>query len=444
MSGPVGIIGFGRFGQFWAEILSPHFDLLVYDRNPGRNNPPWPWADLPTLCAKAETIFLCVPINQFEPTLAALSGLLRPGQLLFDVCSVKVYPAGLMQQYLHGRNIELIASHPMFGPDSAAGGLADLPLVMWPLGPKSDRYQAWQTYFQQRGLRVIEMAPDEHDRLTANSQGITHYIGRVLEQMTVTATPIDTKGFQVLRGVVSQTCNDSWELFHDLQHYNPYTQAMRLNLESALWVVYEKLLPQRVDEQEWVIGIQGGQGSFNEEACRHYWAAHPAGTFRIQYLYQSANVLRALHEGQIDRGVFALQNARGGMVLETIQALSRYNCDILDIFEIVIDHCLLLRPDTPFSQITTLISHPQALAQCADTLRRHYPHLNQISGQGDLIDQALCAKHLAEGQLPPTTAVLASRVCADLYGLKIEAAGLQDLGPANLTTFAWVKRKSYE
>lgn len=444
MSGLVGIVGFGRFGRFWAETLRPDFELLVYDRDPGRNSSPFLQTDLPTLCAKVETIFLAVPINQFEPTLTSLRGLLRPGQLIFDLCSVKLYPAGLMQQQLSQLQLELIASHPMFGPDSAAGGLAGLPFVMWPLGPKSERYQRWHTYFSQRGLRVIEMSPDEHDRLTANSQGVTHYIGRVLDQMTIAPTPIDTKGFQVLRGVVTQTCNDSWELFHDLQHYNPYTQAMRLQLESALWVVYEKLLPQRVDEQEWVIGIQGGQGSFNEEACRHYVAAHPAGPFRILYLYQSLNVLRALHEGRIDRGVFALQNGRGGMVLETIQALSRYNCDLLDIFEMVIDHCLLFRPDTPFSQITTLISHPQALAQCAATLRRHYPHLQQTSGQGDLIDQALCAKQLAEGRLPPTTAVLASRVCADLYGLQIEAASLQDLGPANLTTFAWAKRKGYE
>jgi prephenate dehydratase len=209
--------------------------------------------------------------------------------------------------------------------------------------------------------------------------------------------------------------------------------------------VYTSLLPERVAPDALEIGIQGGRGSFNEEACRRYCAAHDTeiSGYRIQYLYTTAGVLNALHQGTIDRGVFAIQNAKGGAVMETIHALSRYHCEIMDVFEVVVSHCLLHHRAVSFGDIDTLISHPQALAQCAGTLKKRYPHLKLTSGDGDLIDQALCAQMIAEDRLPRSTAVLASRVCAELYGLAIHDEDLQDLGQDNRTTFAWVERRSY-
>ena len=70
------------------------------------------------------------------------------------------------------------------------------------------------------------MTPDEHDKVAASSQGITHFIGRVLKEAGVRSTEINTLGFNDLLGVIEQTCNDSWDLFRDLQKYNPYTSEM--------------------------------------------------------------------------------------------------------------------------------------------------------------------------------------------------------------------------
>lgn len=446
----VGIIGFGRFGQFWARVLQSKHNIVVTDIKRELAEQAalsgLRFEELPNLVAIADAIFLCVPINQIEPLVESIKPYLKANTVVFDTCSVKVYPTEILNRHLGAINdLELIATHPMFGPDSGARGLNGLAIVMWPLTASSQHYQEWYQYFQELGLHVVEMSPDEHDRLAANSQGVTHYIGRVLNQMNLRETPIDTKGFKILLSVIEQTCNDTWELFHDLQYYNPYTRDMRLRLEESLDQVYSRLLPERVSPSEFFIGIQGGQGSFNEEACRSYCALHlkQIPQYRIEYLYTSANVLAALHQGKIDRGIFAIQNAKGGAVMETIHALSQYDCEILDIFEIVVSHCILHHPNTRFEEIDTLISHPQALAQCAGNLKRKYPHLNLISGEGDLIDQALCAQHIAEGKLPRTTAVLASKVCADLYGLRIHDTDLQDLGKDNLTTFAWVQRRHY-
>jgi hypothetical protein len=354
---------------------------------------------------------------------------------------VKLHPAKILETAFESSDqIELIASHPMFGPDSGTDGVEGFPLVLWPLRVSDERYNTWRSYFEGLGVHIVEMSPDQHDRLAANSQGVTHYIGRVIGELNLQETPIDTKGFKILLSIVEQICNDSVELFQDLQYYNPYTKEMRLELEGALRHVYGQLLPSRAVPGKLVVGIQGGEGSFNEEASRYYCRSHEINNFDIEYLYTTPNVLDALHQGAIDRGVFAVQSAKGGVVMESLQALGRYNCEIEDQFEILVDHCLLLKADTDFRDVKAIISHPQALAQCKGNLEKIYAHLEYISGEGDLIDQALCAKRLSEGKLPSNYAVLAPKVCAELYGLRIHDTSLQDYGEKNLTTFLWVKR----
>ena len=446
----IGILGFGRFGRFWARTLRRFYPVYVSDRDSSlahtADSLGVTFCSLEELCRQVEILFLCVPINQFEATIQALLPLVRPGTFIVDTCSVKVYPAKILDQYF-GQNeqLSLILTHPMFGPDSGSGGIAGLPIALWPLRISAEGLQLFREMFTGLNLRLVEIPPDEHDRLAANSQGITHLVGRVLDEMKVQSTPIDTRGYTSLLAVVDQTCHDTWELFYDLQNYNPYAREMHYRLEEALERVNSRLLPERVSAGELVIGIQGGKGSFNEEACRWYSAQHTDAIphFRIEYLYTSDNVITALHQGRIDRGVFAIQNAKGGAVMETIHALSHHPCEILETFDVIISHCILYHTGIDFNQVDTLISHPQALAQCAENLQTFYPHLKQVSGEGDLIDQALCAEFIASGKLPPTTAVLAPRVCAQLYGLAIHDTDLQDLGKKNLTTFAWAQRRKF-
>lgn len=186
------------------------------------------------------------------------------------------------------------------------------------------------------------------------------------------------------------------------------------------------------------IGIQGGRGSFNEEACRTYCKDHNISSYEIVYLYTSDGVLTALQNHEVDFGVCAIENSLGGLVWETIHALSAFNCAILDNFQIIINHALLGAKGSAIERIDTIMSHPQALAQTAGTLARAYSDKRQVSGEGILVDQATAAAALSEGRLPATTAVIASRVCAELFGLDILAEGLQDLDQ-NFTTFLWME-----
>ena len=155
--------------------------------------------------------------------------------------------------------------------------------------------------------------------------------------------------------------------------------------------------------------------------------------------YTSENVLEALHNGEIDRGQFAIHNSVGGVVEESINAMAKYKFTIIDQFAIKISHALMIRNDADFSEVTTIMSHPQVFAQCKDTLSKKYPHLKQTSGEGELIDHAVVAKHLSEGQLPKHIATMGSKVLAKLYDLKIIEDNLQD-ATENYTSFLQVAR----
>ena len=124
---------------------------------------------------------------------------------------------------------------------------------------------------------------------------------------------------------------------------------------------------------------------------------------------------------------------------ETVSAMAKYKFKITEQFEIKISHTLMIRPGATFSDITTIMSHPQALAQCKKTLAKKYGKLKQASGHKELIDQAQVARRLSEKRLPKNIAVLGSRILADIYGLKIIEENLQD-AKENYTSFMMVER----
>lgn len=229
----VGVYGLGRFGAFWAELLAQHFPVTAWSRNPERPVPPGVRrVDLTTLF-EADIVWLCPAISSMAEVLAEIAPLVRPGQVIADTCSVKIVPARLMVETLpaHAR---LLATHPMFGPDSAKLGLTGLPVVLHDLQNAAEPFAFWGDTFARWGLNVLPLTPEEHDRAAAYTQGVTHYLGRVLDDMGLKGHPIATRGYQRLLDLVQQTCNDPFQLFLDMQNFNPHTAAMRADLKASL------------------------------------------------------------------------------------------------------------------------------------------------------------------------------------------------------------------
>jgi prephenate dehydrogenase len=228
----VGVYGLGRFGAFWAELLSRHFPVTAWSRNPDRPVPGGVERVSLSELFEADIVWLCPAISSMEEVLTEIAPLVRPGQTVADTCSVKIVPSQLMVAKLpaHAR---LLATHPMFGPDSAKGGLKGLPVVLHDLRDAGQELEFWSRTFAGMGLNVLAITPEEHDRAAAYTQGVTHFLGRVLDDMGLTGHPIATRGYQRLLDLVQQTCNDPFQLFLDMQNFNPHTADMRADLKAS-------------------------------------------------------------------------------------------------------------------------------------------------------------------------------------------------------------------
>ena len=238
----VGLIGFGRIGRLLVRYFAKDADISVYDtrldaravRALGARP-----ATLSEACA-ADAVVLCVPMAAFEGVVRLIRGLVRPGTVVADVCSLKEHPVGVMKRLLP-RGVHILATHPNFGPDSAAESLKGRKLVVWPVRMPRGTYAAVKRAFARKGLDVVELSPADHDRRMASSLVLTHFIGRGLVAYGARSTGVDTEGYKRLLRILETVQNDSWELFNDMNRFNAYAAPMRRKLLRSLKAVEGRL-----------------------------------------------------------------------------------------------------------------------------------------------------------------------------------------------------------
>src|SRR3989344_1398976 len=292
----ISIVGYGRFGKVLHRLLKDDFIVTIFSKSNITDRSEF--TDK-TVIAKeigeiyrSDVIFYAVPIEAFEEVISSHKKYFQKRHLLIDVLSVKMHPKSVFEKYLKDSLTQAMLTHPMFGPDSSRWGFEGLPLIIDNFKASQANFNFWKNYFKNKKLRVAEMSAREHDKLAANSQGLTHFIGRLLEAYGLEPTSIDSLGTKKLLEVKEQTCNDTWQLFTNLQHYNPYTKAMRLKLGNKYDELYNKLLPKHVHAGFITYGIQGGRGSFNEEAINYHIQRVGIKKYKIKYLYTSDNVMK--------------------------------------------------------------------------------------------------------------------------------------------------------
>ncbi len=429
----VGLIGFGRFGALLADLLARDFQPIISDERDLSTSVEaagYPWADIETVMQQS-VVFFAVPISRMANLLDQVAPVTRPNQLFIDVASVKTRIRDWMVAKLP-EHVQILNTHPMFGPDSYKRD-RDLRMVFCPTRIDTKAKSLWSKTFESWGCRLIDLSVEEHDRLAARSQGITHFVGRVMKGMDIQSTAVDTHGFRQVHHVVEQTCQDTEELFHDLQFYNPYTAEMLTDFSRSVHNV--KMRVYRPDSPPEIIGYQGIPGSFSEEATRNYIQEKNLGEIETKPCLSSQGVMHSLATFEIDRGIIAMENARGGVVHESIHALGRARCKVRTMFHIQVNQCLITKPGVALDEITEVRSHPQALKQCSRYLTDNYTHLPQIEAE----DTAEAARKLHAGEYSDTTAVIAPARAAEIYDLTVSKFGIQDLKD-NKTLFLVVER----
>ncbi len=224
----LGIVGFGAFGQLAARHLGQHFEISAYDPSSG----------LATIAkqlgvrltslhsvSQADVILIAAPVSSFEQVVSEIAVACKPGALIVDVGSVKVVPTEIMLRLLPSY-VDIVATHPLFGPQSAVRGIEGLKIAVCPIqGRRHARLSAFLR--KALGLTVIMTTPEDHDQEAAVVQGLTHLIAKVLLRMGPLPTRMTTKSFDLLSEAISMVQHDAPEVFEAIEKVNPYAETVR-------------------------------------------------------------------------------------------------------------------------------------------------------------------------------------------------------------------------
>ena len=233
----IGIVGFGRFGRFAARILSRDFSVSAYDPKSPSGDPDVRRGTLREVAAKP-CLLLCVPISQMERACRRLAPLLTPGQLVMDTCSVKEEPLRLMLEHFP-ESVEVLGTHPLFGPETGRRGIAGLEVVLCP--GRGTRVGKVRQYLEALGLKATVTTPAEHDRAMARTQALFHFLAHGFSRMKVDSETLATPGPAQLFRAFRDVRGDSRQLFRDLQQMNRFAPGQRKKLIDSLAAVDRSL-----------------------------------------------------------------------------------------------------------------------------------------------------------------------------------------------------------
>ncbi len=179
------------------------------------------------------------------------------------------------------------------------------------------------------------------------------------------------------------------------------------------------------------MGYLGPPGTFTEQAL--LTQADLAAAELVPYPTM-ADVLRATETGAVDLGFVAIENSIEGTVNVTSDTLA-FDVDVLIQREVVIpiQQHLMAVPGATLGGIVEVVSIPHATAQARAFLHRELPDVRTRAANST----AEAARLVAE-QGDPTVAAIGNDLAAQLYGLQVLAADIED-HPENQTRFVAVR-----
>lgn len=234
------VIGAGAMGQWLAGFIKQNLgEVVVADASAtqaervakelGIISKP-----IPEATAEAECVLVAVPISKIPEVIKSLAGQVQRGALLADITSVKSDVVEVMQTI--EAKVELVSLHPLFGPGAASVKGKDFVVV--PVKP-GRRYAALKHRLIELGARVTEMEAEEHDRLMAIIQCMTHFVLLAyldaLKSMKglKKAENFRTPMFATLLDLAKSVLAGNPELYGELQVRNRYARVVRSSLLEA-------------------------------------------------------------------------------------------------------------------------------------------------------------------------------------------------------------------
>jgi prephenate dehydratase len=178
------------------------------------------------------------------------------------------------------------------------------------------------------------------------------------------------------------------------------------------------------------IAYLGPSGTFNEDALHEARAVDDFERLPSASVHEA---ILAVEHGEADRALVPFENAIEGSVRATLDTLAfeAEGVTIVGEHDYAVRHSLIAREETPLDQITGVISHPQASAQCARFIREHLPGAQVRSA----LSTAEAVREVSESE--ERWAALGARSAAEIYGCVVLREAVEDL-PDNVTRFVWI------
>lgn len=173
------------------------------------------------------------------------------------------------------------------------------------------------------------------------------------------------------------------------------------------------------------VAIQGVAGCFHDAAARAYFEGQNIETVPFDTFH---NLFEAVAFDKDMYAVIAIENTIAGSILQNYELLRKSNLKVIGEYKMRISHVLCALPGETIDTLQEVNSHPMALMQCEDYLRR-FPHLKVIEKS----DTAGSAKEISNKNLKGHAAVC-GEYAANLYGLNILEKGIET-NKRNFTRF---------
>ena len=168
--------GAGEMGQWFARFLKKQdADVAIADIDPDAVHKARElcvdFVDART-AGDFDIVLISVPIDVTEEVIRGIAPQMRAGSLLMDITSIKKGPIEAMKRAPKG--VELIGMHPMFGPMTP--DLKGQTVILVPVQGRSEHWlPKIRALFEESRAHVEILTAEEHDRIMAVVQGLTHF-----------------------------------------------------------------------------------------------------------------------------------------------------------------------------------------------------------------------------------------------------------------------------
>ncbi|MBE6690893.1 MAG: bifunctional chorismate mutase/prephenate dehydratase [Ruminococcaceae bacterium] len=176
------------------------------------------------------------------------------------------------------------------------------------------------------------------------------------------------------------------------------------------------------------VACQGVEGAYSLKAAERLF-----GCPEVSFYKTFDDVFSAIDKGECRYGILPIENSTAGSVTQIYDLMSRHRFYIVRALRLKVDHCLLVKPGTKREDIREVLSHQQALSQCAG----YIADLDNVKVTP--VSNTAKAAELVRDTEDACCAAIANKECAAIYGLSVLEEDIQDNGN-NYTRFICISK----